>query len=364
MTYDVVVVGAGIVGCAAAAYLAQAGVRVAVFDAGSIGAGASGRNAGLVEHPFDRDQAALHDETVAILRDVLGEAFPAQPTGALLLFEDERGAEQAVRAAAAFPELAPELLSPDAVVATEPSVRPGLWGCWMQTGYPVRPEAAVRRFADLARDRGATIVTDTPVALLRDGDGTVRGVAADGDAHRADVVLVAAGAASSALVDPTGQWQPVRPLWGVSVNLDSAVQPRLPLMDGQDEGGVPSAFSLIPTPGELALGSTWLADEPDGAPWAARLLADAATYWPSAADATVADVRVCARPHSFDGRPLLGRVAGHSTLWTATGHGGRGVSTGAATARLIAQAIVAGDDRDVPPPLRADRAGAPPPPSA
>ncbi|WP_445147852.1 NAD(P)/FAD-dependent oxidoreductase [Baekduia sp. Peel2402] len=360
MTYDVVVVGAGIVGCAAAVELAQAGVRVAVFDAGPIGAGASGRNAGLVEHPFDREQVALHDETVAILRDVLGDAFPTQPTGVLLLFEDERGAEQAVREAAAFPELTPELLAPDAVVTAEPSVRPGLWGCWMQTGYPVRPEAAVRRFAELARDRGATFVTDTPVALLHDGDGTVRGVVADGEAHRADVVLVAAGAASSALVDPTGQWQPVRPLWGVSVNLESAAGPRIPLVDGRSEGSVPSAFSLIPTPEELALGSTWLDDEPDGISWIARLGAEAAAFWPPVTEAAITGVRVCARPHAFDGRPLLGRVAGHRTLWTATGHGGRGVSTGAATARLIAATIIAGDDRDVPPALRADRAGPPP----
>jgi len=364
MTYDVVVVGAGIVGCAAAASLAEGGARVAVFDAGPVGAGASGRNAGLVEHPFDREQVALHAETVAILRDVLGDAMPAQPTGLLLLLEDERAAEQAVRAAAAsHPELAPELLSPVAVAAAEPSVRPGLWGCRLQTGHPVRPAAAVGAFAELARAGGATIVTGTPVALLRDGDGTVRGVVADGETHRADVVLVAAGASSSTLVDPTGRWRPVRPLWGVSVTLDSPVRPRLPLMDGQEEGGVQTAFTLIPTPGDLVLGSTWLDDEPDGAPWAARLLAEAAALWPAAAGAAVADVRVCARPRSFDGRPLLGRVAGHDALWTATGHGGRGVSTGAATARLVAEAILAGDDRDVPPALRADRF-APPPPAA
>src|SRR5436190_13163693 len=134
MTYDVVVVGAGIVGCAAAAYLAEGGVRVAVFDAGPIGAGASGRNAGLVEHPFDAEQVALHDETVAILRDVLGDALPAEPTGVLLLFEDERGAEQAVRDAAPFPALAAELLAPDAVLAAEPTVREGLWACRPATG--------------------------------------------------------------------------------------------------------------------------------------------------------------------------------------------------------------------------------------
>ncbi|HET6505292.1 MAG TPA: FAD-dependent oxidoreductase [Baekduia sp.] len=359
MTYDVVVVGAGIVGCVTAASLARRGARVAVFDAGPVGAGASGRNAGLVEHPFEAEQVALHEETVAILRDVLGaDVVPAEPTGALLLFGDAAGAERAVAEAAAFPELAPALLAPGEVTALEPGVRDGLWGCLLATGHPLRPAAAVHRFAGLARERGATLVTDAPVALHRDG-GTVRGVVAGGEVHRADVVVVAAGAASSALVDPTGRWRPVRPVWGVSVSIDGGARPRVPLMDGRGELP-PKAFSLIATPSELALGSTWLADEPDGAPWATQLLADAAAFWPAATTATIAATRVCARPHAFDGRPLLGPVAGDPTLWLATGHGGRGISTGAASAHLLADALLAGDAAAIPPALRADRAGPPP----
>lgn len=45
---DVVIVGAGYSGLSAALTLAQAGVRVAVFDAGDPGDGASGRNGGMV----------------------------------------------------------------------------------------------------------------------------------------------------------------------------------------------------------------------------------------------------------------------------------------------------------------------------
>lgn len=361
MAYDVVVVGAGLVGCATAAFLAQRGARVAVFDAGPVAAGASGRNAGLVEHPFDREQVALHEETVALLRAALGEdVLPAAPAGVLVLFADERGALGEVAAAAPFPELAARVVAPPELAALEPGVREGTWGCLLATGWPVRPAAAVDRFAELARERGAAIVTGAPAALLREG-GAVRGVVAGGEAHRAEAVVVAAGAASSALVDPAGRWRPVRPLWGVTVALDGVARPRLPMIDGRGERGVASAFCLIPTPGELALGSTWLDDEPDAAAWAPRLLAEATAFWPPAADAVAASTRVCARPASFDGRPLLGRVAGHDALWLASGHGGRGISTGAASARLLADALLAGDDRAIPAPLRADRAGTPPP---
>ena len=43
---DVLVIGAGIYGCATAFFLARFGVDVVVVDAGDIGAGASGANAG------------------------------------------------------------------------------------------------------------------------------------------------------------------------------------------------------------------------------------------------------------------------------------------------------------------------------
>ena len=38
--------------------------------------------------------------------------------------------------------------------------------------------------------------------------------------------------------------------------------------------------------------------------------------------------RVCARPQSLDGRPLVGRVPGIDGLWVAAGHGPWGISTG------------------------------------
>ncbi len=64
---------------------------------------------------------------------------------------------------------------------------------------------------------------------------------------------------------------------------------------------------------------------------------------------------VCARPRSFDNRPILGRIPGQDRLWIAAGHGGRGMSTGAASARLIADAIRDGTDAAIPAALNASR---------
>ena len=47
-TCDVVIVGAGLVGAAVAAHLAQNGIGTAVLEAQSVAGGATGRSAGMV----------------------------------------------------------------------------------------------------------------------------------------------------------------------------------------------------------------------------------------------------------------------------------------------------------------------------
>ena len=64
---DVVVVGGGIVGVAAAAFLAEAGATVTLVERDGLASGASGANSGIVQHPFDPVLAALYRETSACI---------------------------------------------------------------------------------------------------------------------------------------------------------------------------------------------------------------------------------------------------------------------------------------------------------
>ena len=70
---------------------------------------------------------------------------------------------------------------------------------------------------------------------------------------------------------------------------------------------------------------------------------------PSLAQADVVGLRACARPQSFDGRPLLGELPGQAGLWVAAGHGPWGISTGPATARVLVDALLGRGE--VPEPL-------------
>src|SRR4029079_17184669 len=70
---DVAVIGGGIVGTAAAAFLAEGGARVTLYEREALAAGASGRNSGVVQHPFDPAMVPLYFETVELYRRLADE---------------------------------------------------------------------------------------------------------------------------------------------------------------------------------------------------------------------------------------------------------------------------------------------------
>jgi glycine/D-amino acid oxidase-like deaminating enzyme len=166
---DVIIVGAGIVGCATAYFLAREGLSVTVLDPNGIAAAASGRNNGLIEHPYDAATVGLFDETVGLLAQVLGDGFPREPVGALLLTPDEAGARELVAQYSEFPSLAGRALDPDQLREAEPLIAAGLWACLLDTGHPIMPVEATTAFADLARGAGAEFVLGEPLSLISDG---------------------------------------------------------------------------------------------------------------------------------------------------------------------------------------------------
>ncbi|HEV2786657.1 MAG TPA: FAD-binding oxidoreductase [Solirubrobacteraceae bacterium] len=301
------VIGAGVVGCSAAAFLAEAGARVTVHDREGIAAGASGRNSGILQHPYDPALAPLYTETIALHREVLD--LPAEPAGILLL--------GAPRDLPLPPELRPEWLE-DARDA-EPQLAPGLSAMRIETGWPVGPRTATEAWADRARAAGA-----------------VFGAHADG----ADVTLLATGAWTTAV--------PVRPLWGVTATVALDDPPRHVLEEASVQeisAGVTSdLFSLVTAQGVSVLGSTVSEDAPDVAPTVELIRQRAERFLPRAARARVTASRSCPRPQTIDGRPIVGRL--DRRTFVCTGHGPWGISTGPATARHVAAQILDG----TPPP--------------
>jgi glycine/D-amino acid oxidase-like deaminating enzyme len=358
---DVAVIGGGIVGCAVAAFAAEDGASVRLYERERLAAGASGRNSGLVQHPLDAGLTTLFEASVAVYRG-LGHGFslPSDPAGVLFVGEDA-GALEPVRAAIArdFPELVAEPLEGAELHAAEPGLARDLAAFRLHTGYPVPPAAATEAFAARARAAGAELL-EGMAARPEVRAGRVEGVRTDAGIDAAGVVVVAAGPWSSELVDPSGSWQPIAPLWGVNVELrldpaphHTLEQPGIETLTG--EAGLPGTiFSLVTHDGISALGSTFLADEPDAAALAPVLIERGTRFVPGLPEAAVVSVRACARPLSVDGRPLLGPVGGADGLLIAAGHGPWGVSLGPQSARLVADAAL-GRRVEIPPALQALR---------
>jgi D-hydroxyproline dehydrogenase subunit beta len=354
---DVVVIGGGIVGCAAAAFLAEAGARVELYERDEVAAAASGRNSGSVQHPFDPVLRDLHMETLRHYRELSDFEFPAEPGGVLILARERHVLEPSVAEVARdCPELAPALLGPDELRGVEPAVAPGLWGCRLETGYPVRPAAATRAFAKRAYAAGARFhegETAWPWVIA----GRARGVLAAGVRRPAGAVLVAAGPWTPEVIDPTRAWRPIVPVWGVVADVEMDEPPTHVLEQAGVEtvgaGGPASIFSLVPADGQVSVGSTFLSEEPDPPEWAPTLRRAGERFVPGLRRAKVVGARACARPQSYDGRPLVGEVAGQQGLWTAAGHGPWGISAGPATARIVADAVLG--QREVPAPLSVTR---------
>ena len=192
----------------------------------------------------------------------------------------------------------------------------------------------------------------------------------DGRPMAADAVLVAAGPWSASLIDPAGIWRPIRERWGVVVEVELPGGPTHVLEEAeigaaigtrtQTSGEDLADFSLVPLAGIAAVGSTFLAGEPDPAAWTEPILGRAATFVPGVADAPIRGTRACARPQSVDGRPLIGRVPGRRGLFICAGHGSWGISTGPASARLAVDLIL-GREPAIPGELDPARFGVPPP---
>lgn len=363
---DVAIVGGGIVGAAAGAFLAAAGARVTLYERSGIAAAASGRNSGVIQHPFDPVLVSLYKESLALYRELAATSagefrLPAEPVGVLMIGSADAAAAAAEIAAAwteTYPDARPEIVAGRSLRDLEPGLAPDLVACRLAIGFPVAPGSATRAYAKLAEARGVTVRLRADVALALSGDAAV-GVEVNGRIEPAGAVLVAAGPWTPGLVDPTGDWQPVRSSWGVVAQVDLAEPPGHvleaidieiePASEASDratvEGGL--GFSLVTADGTSALGSTFLAHEPRPEAFASPLRERGSRYVPAIASAPVVGLRSCARPVALDGRPLIGAVPGIDRAYVAAGNGPWGISTGPATARLIAD-LVMGADAAVP----------------
>ena len=202
-TCDALVVGAGYVGCAVAAALAKAGLRVALLDRGPIPGGASRANYGNVQV---QDAELAHSlpmvtagyRRFATLEEELGCSVGYRRVGSLLLIET---AAQWQIMAARLPALhaagiRAELVPAESLAELEPLLdrRVVLGACYHADEGQVSPFLFMAAFLREGRRHGLAVHPHTEVTGFDLAGGRLTGLRA-GDAHfSAGVTILTTGA--------------------------------------------------------------------------------------------------------------------------------------------------------------------------
>ena len=343
---DVAIVGGGVIGCACARAAVLAGLRVAVYEAGRVGAGATAAGMGhLVTIDDDPAEFALARLSMTLWRAWRGwHAIERRTTGTLWLAETpkQRDAAHAKLARLRAAGLSAEWLEPTVLQSVEPRLARDLAGALRVAGDEVAygPELAARLAADV-RAAGGAIEELRPVAALR-GDGLLL---ADGSRVAAGHVLLAAGCDSTRLW-PAEAPLPLRPRKG-----QLAITDRYPGYIGHAlvelgyidsaHGDVDEAVAFNAQPrasGQVLLGSSrsYRDTSPDVDPvLLARMLRRAQRFLPDIGALQMLRCWAGFRPAIADGRPAIGRIPGeHDNHWVATGHEGLGLTTATGTASV------------------------------
>lgn len=363
---DVIVIGAGVIGCTVAFELASAGCRVRVCDPRPPGGGASFASAGVLApyveghdskplRDLGRRSLALYPAFVDRVRAVAGVAVEFRPTGTVEVATTEADIARLARskATADAEGVAAAWLEGAAAREVEPALAAyaaGVLHIPMHAAVDV--PALTAAAAAGARALGAEFVQTAVRGLAIEG-GSLAVTTTDG-VERAPQVVLATGAWSAALAPAGAEAAPVRPIRGQLLHLVSAPETLRHIVWGPD-------IYLVPwTSGTVFVGATSEDvgfDERTTAAGVGSLLARATALVPALAEATFTAARQGLRPGSPDDLPYVGPSAVMPGLFYACGHYRNGALLAPLTATLVARLVARDRSDPALAPLAPSRAG-------
>jgi glycine/D-amino acid oxidase-like deaminating enzyme len=350
-SFDLIIVGAGIVGAACAAECARAGLKVLVLDRGPIAGGTTAAGMGHIVVMDDSEaQFALTYFSRTLWQQLVSQ-LPADveydPCGTLWLAADEEEMAEVHRKQKFYSErgVRVEVLSATGVEKAEPNLRAGMAGGLRVVDDAVLyPPCATRFLLAQAAQHGAQTRTGTGVAVLLPEGGVQL---TDGSRIPAARSVNATGPAAPAL---TGGL-PVRKRKGHLVITDRSpgfVHHQivelgyLKSAHGTSKDSV--AFNIQPRKtGQVLIGSSRQFDADSTAVdqhILDRMLNRAFEYMPRLGKLSSTRVWTGHRAATPDKLPLIGPSQSSDRIWLATGHEGLGITTSLGTGRILADLLL------------------------
>ncbi|MGB6975637.1 MAG: FAD-dependent oxidoreductase [Terracidiphilus sp.] len=344
-SFDIAIVGAGIVGAACARECAAHGMKTAVIDAAGVGGGATAAGMGHIVVMDDSPaQMELTRWSVELWRQLAPELPPQaefESRGTIWVAADEKEMAEVRRKQKLYASagIHTEMLDSDALAEAEPQLRLGLaGGLLVPSDAVLYPPCAADYLLQKATEMGAWTATGNRVIAA--GHGRV--LLEDGTEVRARTIVNACGASAPDLTPGL----PVRKRRGHLVITDR--YPGFAHHQLVELGYLKSAHSLTVDSvafnvqprqtGQLLIGSSreYGAESKElNHALLDLMVRRAREYMPALGELQAIRVWTGFRAATPDKLPLIGPWPEDESVFLATGHEGLGITTSLATARLL-----------------------------
>jgi glycine oxidase len=369
-SFDVAVVGGGVVGLAVAWRAAQRGMRVAVLERDDPGSGASWVAAGMIApiseaRPKERSLLALslasaraYPRFVAELREASGVDPGYLGCGTLAVARDRDEAEALERELVMREGLglAVSRLRPSEARRLEPALAPTVrYALDVPDDHVIDPHALVAALGSALVAAGGSVRSASEVAEVVVHDGRVGGVRlASGERIAADQVVIAAGVWSGSIDGlPEHARVPLRAVKGQTLRMHDPSGPGLLTRVLRMNPGY-----VVPRgDGRYVLGATMEERGFDTTITAGAIfeqLRDAIELVPGIAELVIDGLVAGLRPGTPDNAPVLGPGAVEGLQW-ATGHYRHGILLAPITADVLTATLAGEDPNELAAPFGAGR---------
>jgi len=347
--YDVVIVGAGIVGAACADALAERGLRVVVVDYGVVGSGATAAGMGHIVVMDDSDaQFALTNYSQRLWRELrpeLPEDVEYEQSGTIWVAADAEEMAEVFRKRDYYQRrgVSVEVLDANQLKEAEPNLRDGMMGGLLVPGDAVLyPPCAARFLIRRAQQRGAKVKLGATVTEISE-----KGIrASDGQEIAADIVVNAAGA-NAAELTPGIEIKKRKGHLVITDRYPGFLRHQLVelgyLKSAHSVTSDSVAFNVQPRQtGQILIGSSrqYGAEHKEvDQGILAKMIRRAQEYMPALGSMSAVRVWTGFRAATPDKLPLIGPFPGKKSLFLATGHEGLGITTSLGTAKILADQV-------------------------
>ena len=400
---DIIVIGGGIIGVAAAYYLAMQGRSVTLIEKDDIGAGSSYGNAGLIANGFAIPMAAPGVPTQGLkwmlnssspfyikprldldllqwlwkfrgacnekqmLRSIpillsLGQGsfdlfdelsagedvkFDYERKGRLILYTSEKSFEAGAADVVLLREFGVEasLLDGAGVRRIEPNVLPAVTrGIYCATYAHLSPGHFVKEMVRLVKNKGVDLITKTAVTGFETSGQQISSIVTTEETFTANQVVLAAGAWSPLITQNLKLRLPIQPAKGYSLTYKCPpTSPRLPLSLSERKIAVTPMGDMLRFTSVLELAGF---DPSTSQPRLEMIRRSVKEYLPGMEELGEETVWFGYRPATPDDLPIIGRSEMFENLVLATGHGTLGMTHGLITGKLVSQ-IIAGEQPSI-----------------